>query len=60
MNYKLLFILFMSIGVNAKSQSTNKTIGTIPLPKGFERIQLPTGSFGEYLRTLPLKKDKTV
>ena len=50
----------MSIGVNAKSQSTNKTIGTIPLPKGFERIQLPTGSFGEYLRTLPLKKDKTV
>jgi hypothetical protein len=37
-----------------------KTIGDIPVPAGFNRTKEPPGSFGEYLRKLPLKKDKTV
>jgi hypothetical protein len=37
-----------------------KTTGDIPLPAGFKRTQEPPGTFGEYLRKLPLKKDKTV
>jgi hypothetical protein len=32
----------------------------IPLPQGYERIGVNTNSFGAYLRSLPLKKDKTV
>ncbi|BAV05264.1 protein of unknown function (4846) [Filimonas lacunae] len=36
------------------------TIHDIPLPEGFVRISQPEGSFGAYLRRLPLKADKTV
>ena len=34
--------------------------GEIPLPPGYKRSLVTTGSFGEWLRQLPLKKDKTV
>jgi hypothetical protein len=37
-----------------------KTISGIPLPAGYERVAADTGSFAAWLRTLPLKKDKTV
>jgi hypothetical protein len=36
------------------------TSGEIPLPPGYKRSPVSTGSFGEWLRQLPLKKDKTV
>jgi len=36
------------------------SIGAIPLPPGFERVPAAPGSFGDWLRQLPLKKDKTV
>lgn len=36
------------------------TIGEIPLPTGYERILLKPGSFGAYLRIIPLKHDNTV
>ncbi len=36
------------------------TIGEIPLPEGCRRVDTATGSFGCWLRQLPLKKDKTV
>lgn len=36
------------------------TIGNIPPPAGFERVTVQPGSFGDYLRGLTLKKDKTV
>ncbi len=32
----------------------------IPVPAGFSRVPAPAGSFGEWLRGLPLKKDNTV
>jgi hypothetical protein len=35
-------------------------IESISLPEGYHRITLETGSFGEWLRRFPLKKDKTV
>jgi hypothetical protein len=36
------------------------SIGHIPLPEGYTRVQCPAGSFAAWLRELPLKKDKTV
>ena len=42
------------------SQINTSIIEEIPLPEGYERIPLPPGSFGAYLRTIPLKKDNTV
>lgn len=42
------------------SYNIYKTIGDIPLPKGFKRIPAPEGSFGAWLRQIKLKKDKTV
>jgi hypothetical protein len=35
-------------------------IDAIPLPPGYQRSFCPKGSFGEWLRTLAIKKDKTV
>jgi hypothetical protein len=37
-----------------------KTIGDIPPPAGFKRIVTTAASFAEWLRLLPLKKDKQV
>ena len=40
---------------------TNLTgIASIPLPAGFKRIFYKKETFGDWLRSLPLKKDKTV
>jgi len=36
------------------------SIEEIPLPAGFHRIRLQTGSFGEWLRTIKLKNNSTV
>lgn len=36
------------------------TVEQIPLPKGFERVEISSNSFASYLRKLPLKKDRTV
>lgn len=37
-----------------------KTVGAIPLPDGYHRVPAAIGSFGYWLRDLPLKKNKTV
>jgi hypothetical protein len=37
-----------------------KTVGQLPLPPGFKREAVAKGSFGEWLRTVPLKADNTV
>jgi hypothetical protein len=36
------------------------TIGDIPVPSGYTRVPASAGSFDVWLRTIPLKKDKTV
>ena len=43
-----------------QSENSFETVGTIPLPLGFNRISVTPGSFGEWLRKLRLKKDKKV
>jgi len=40
--------------------SSYSNIGEIPLPTGFERIKVSQNSFEEFVRHLPLKKDKTI
>lgn len=51
--------------INIPSQSRSATIqptevGTIPLPKGYVRIKAEPGSYTDFLRRLPLKKENTV
>lgn len=36
------------------------TVENIPVPNGYKKIQPTEGSFGAYLGSIPLKKDKTV
>ncbi len=54
--YTLLILLFSAI--DSTAQIT--TIGDIPLPEGYKRTEVATNSFGNYLRRIQLKKDKTV
>jgi hypothetical protein len=49
---KSLIILFLFMGP--------KTVADIPLPEGYQRMPRTTGSFGAWLRHIPLKNDKTV
>lgn len=37
-----------------------KDVGSIPLPAGFKRLEQPNSSFANWLRSISLKKDKTV
>jgi len=37
-----------------------KTINDIPAPAGYQRLKTSSGSFGEWLRNIPLKKSNTV
>ncbi|MBC7936497.1 MAG: hypothetical protein H7Y86_14200, partial [Rhizobacter sp.] len=45
---------------NPVSTSDLTDISSIALPGGFKRISYKKETFGEWLRALPLKKDKTV
>lgn len=63
-----LFTLFLFLscdepGYTGHSSATTanyETIAAIPPPAGYERIQAGQGSFGEWLRTIRLKKDNHV
>lgn len=55
---KLTPILITIVFISARP--ANKTIGDLPLPNGYQRIAQPAGSFGAWLRQIPLKKDNTV
>lgn len=37
-----------------------KTINDITVPAGYQRLKTGSGTFGEWLRNIPLKKSKTV
>jgi maltoporin len=43
-----------------KNENPYKFVKDIPLPDSFKRIEVESNSFGEYLRNIELKKDKTV
>jgi hypothetical protein len=57
----LLMIVLLPITAACQSNSNSfKQIGQIPAPPGYTRMMLPAGSFGEWLRKLPLKDDNRV
>ena len=70
---KLFFILFLTnscetnnsdisdLPVNSSIRFTKaETINEIALPEGFQRMEMQQASFGEWLRTIRLKKDDHV
>lgn len=40
--------------------SSMRSVNQIPLPTGFERVGVSVNSFADYLRKLPLRKDKSI
>ena len=44
----------------AHKQIPARTVGQIPLPQGFTRVGLQAGSYAEWLRNFPLRKNNTV
>lgn len=49
-----------SISADRDTVAFYKRVGDIPVPAGFKRISTDSSSFGQWLRTVPLKKDKRV
>ena len=59
----MLFSFFVSFlySINTLSATVApSSIQDIPLPQGYERIAVPANSFGAFLRSVSLKKDRTV
>jgi hypothetical protein len=57
------FLLLCSCGPQAQppnSPNPCPTVAAIPAPAGYHRIGVVSGCFGAWLRTIPLKKDRTV
>ena len=59
----LALVLILTIGgiwAYYTSKTSNpwnaRTIGEIPAPFGYHRVEAPAGSYAEYLRNLPLKE----
>ncbi len=46
--------------ISAGTDNPFPFIAAVPAPEGFSRKLLPANSYGQWLRNLPLKKDKTV
>ncbi|HMK27559.1 MAG TPA: DUF4846 domain-containing protein [Chitinophagaceae bacterium] len=70
---KSSFLLLLGIAISCGSIQENtpavpesistfmsNTVAAIPVPAGYTRVPAVAGSFAAWLRTLPLKKDKTV
>ncbi len=43
-----------------QEEAKYKTVGSIPVPEGYKRLDLDTGSFGYFLRNLPLKTSDNI
>ena len=59
----MLFSFFVSFLYSINTLSATcapSSIQDIPLPQGYERIAVPANSFGAFLRSVSLKKDRTV
>ncbi len=50
----------LKLNGNDDSMNPYATIDDIPLPNGYHRLSQKEDSFGSWLRTVPLKKDKTI
>lgn len=52
----LLIMASWMLWGGVSNPGNRKTIGDISVPCGFERIEVPSESFGEYIRQFPLKE----
>jgi hypothetical protein len=52
--------IFLLLLIGCYTLVSGQTVGGIPLPEGYQRLTQKPGSFGAWLRQIPLKKDKTV
>ncbi len=58
-NLFFLSVLFIKISVFGQINPTGKTVETrFSLPPNYQRLGVENNSFGEYLRSFPLKNDK--
>ncbi len=66
-----LMTIMLSLSITGQSQNggalhpgtfvnTYPSVASIPLPPGYSRSPAGAGTFGEWLKKLPLKKDRTV
>jgi hypothetical protein len=61
-----IILLLLSLGYTIGTGSvpgfdpSMRSVKDIPLPAGFERVPVSSRLFADYLRSLPLRKDKTV
>lgn len=53
--FTVLLGLYGYYAFRTSNLSNAPTIGDIPLPVGYKRVPVEKGSYGEYLRSLPLK-----
>ncbi|MEO7530507.1 MAG: DUF4846 domain-containing protein, partial [Sediminibacterium sp.] len=56
----LLFSVYTTESRIPEFDPAMRSVKEIPLPAGFERIPVQGNFFQEYLRNLPLRKDKTI
>lgn len=56
----LILCLMLSCNETVVKSHSYDTIAAIPPPSGYERIKAEPGSFGEWLRSIALKKDNQV
>ena len=55
------FLLFVATpGTVPSFNPSMRSIQQVPLPEGYERAPVAANSFADYLRHLPLRKDKTI
>jgi hypothetical protein len=52
--------IYVCFGQLPSFNTSMNTVSAIPLPEGYERVSVDQHSFAGYLRTLPLRKNKTV
>lgn len=56
----LVVNLWIEYGIDKSNPQSFATIGEIPTPKGFKRVEGDDAEFGKFLRSLPLKPKGTV
>ncbi|MBS0028933.1 DUF4846 domain-containing protein [Chitinophaga sp. 22321] len=56
----LAMLICLFAAPSAKAHLPPHTVAGIPLPAGYKRVAQPAGSFGAWLRSMPLKADNKV
>jgi hypothetical protein len=56
----LVILLHSPVSNHSYAHVPTKSVSDIPLPAGYKRLPQPAGTFGAWLRTMPLKADSKV